>query len=328
MLTTNHLRILVTEAEAYTKATRECFLASWDITFAEIYDQHQLIKICSEASYDIIFAKLGLVFDSSIFDLQPDLKILVTPTTGLNHIVLPDAQSYGIKILSLRGEAAFLSSVTSTAEHAWTLLLAINRSLMSAGSRVSSGLWKRQELEVHELSGSRLGLIGMGRLGRMVVRYGLAFQMEVVGYDPHVASEMFPAGCRKVDLQELLTSSEYLVMLASYNPGDQPILGKSEFNSLRLGAVLVNVARGELIDEQALVDALDDCKIRAFGADVLVGDSSWGSNELIGSEIVKRSKSDSRIIVTPHMGGYAREAIDKTRKFMVGQLLQHLESSN
>ena len=108
MLTTNHLRILVTEAEAYTKATRECFLDSWDITFEEIYDQQQLIKICSEASYDIIFAKLGLVFDSSIFDLQSDLKILVTPTTGLNHIVLPDAQSWYKNIKFTRGSCVFI----------------------------------------------------------------------------------------------------------------------------------------------------------------------------------------------------------------------------
>lgn len=328
MLKSNHIRILVTEAEAYSQSTRECFLKSWDVTFAEIYDQHELVKVCSETSYDIIFGKLGLVFDKSIFELQPELKILVTPTTGLNHIVLPDAELHSIQILSLRGEAEFLSNVTSTAEHAWTLLLAINRSLVSAVSRVSQGLWKRQELGVHELSGSPLGLIGMGRLGRIVARYGLAFQMEVVGYDPHVASEMFPAGCKKVGLQELLTSSEYVVMLASYKLGDPPILGRAEFSRLRLGAVLINVARGELIDEKALLHALDDCKIRGFGTDVLVGDSNWGSSENFDSEIVERSKLDTRIIITPHMGGYAAEAIEKTRKFMVGKLTIHLHLEN
>lgn len=324
MLKGKDIRILVTEAEAYSQSTRECFPKSWDVTFAEIYDQDQLIKVCSESLYDVIFAKLGLVFDNRIFELQPALKILVTPTTGLNHIVLPDAEMHGIKILSLRGEAEFLSNVTSTAEHAWALLLATNRSLISAVSRVSKGLWKRQELEVHELSGSSLGIIGMGRLGRMVARYGLAFQMEVVGCDPYVSSEMFPAGCRKVDLQELLASSAYVVVLASYKPGDQPILGRVEFGKLRLGAVLINVARGELIDERALLHALDNGKIRGFGTDVLVGDSSWGSSDLFHSEIVERSKLDNRIIVTPHMGGYATEAIEKTRKFMVGKLALQL----
>jgi len=323
----SQLRILVTEAEAYSQSARELFLESWNVAFEEINDQCHLAEVCSETSYDIIFAKLGLVFDNSIFDLQPQLKILVTPTTGLNHIVLPDAQLHGIQVLSLLGEAEFLSNVTSTAEHAWTLLLAINRSLTSAVSRVSRGLWKRQELEVHELSGSRLGLIGMGRLGRIVARYGLAFQMEVVGNDPHVASKMFPEGCRKVDLQELLTSSDYVVILASYKPGDQPILGWSEFSRLRLGAVLINVARGELINEHALLRALDDCKIRGFGADVLVGDSGWSPSEIIDSEIVERSKLDNRIIITPHMGGYATEAIEKTRKFMVGRLLSHIGNS-
>ena len=326
MLKGKDIRILVTEAEAYSQSTRECFPKSWDVTFAEIYDQDQLIKVCSKSLYNIIFAKLGLVFDNRIFELQPALKILVTPTTGLNHIVLPDAELHGIKILSLRGEAEFLSNVTSTAEHAWALLLATNRSLISAVSRVSKGLWKRQELEVHELSGSSLGIIGMGRLGRMVARYGLAFQMEVFGCDPHVSSEMFPAGCRKVDLQELLASSAYVVMLASYKPGDQPILGEAEFGKLQSGAVLINVARGELIDEQALLHALDNSTIRGFGTDVLVGDSSWGSSDLFHSEIVERSKLDNRIIVTPHMGGYATEAIEKTRKFMVGKLALHLKN--
>ena len=326
MLKSENIRILVTEAEAYSQSTRECFLNSWDVTFAEIYDQDQLIKVCSESLYDVIFAKLGLVFDKRIFELQTEMTVLVTPTTGLNHIVISEAEFYGVKVLSLLGEVEFLSTVTSTAEHVWALLLAINRSLISAVSRVAKGEWKRQELDVHELSGSSLGIIGMGRLGRMVARFGLAFQMEVVGCDPHVSPESFPTDCKKVDLMELLVLSEYVVMLASYKPGDRPILGWAEFSKLRSGAVLINVSRGELIDEQALLCALVNGRLRGFGADVLVGDSSWGSSDIFHSEVVECSKFDNRIIVTPHMGGYATEALEKTRKFMVAKLAQYLEN--
>lgn len=328
MLKRKNIRILVTEAEAYSQSTRECFLNSWDVTFAEIYDQDQLIKVCSESLYDVIFAKLGLVFDKRIFDLQPMMRILVTPTTGLNHIGTSDAEFCRIKVLSLLEEDEFLSNVTSTAEHVWALLLAINRSLTSAVSRVAKGEWRRQGLDVHELSGSSIGIIGMGRLGRMVARFGLAFQMEVVGCDPHVSSEMFPAGCKKVELMELLVLSEYVVMLASYKLGDQPILGETEFSKFRSGAVLINVARGELIDERALLCALANGRLRGFGADVLVGDSGWGSSDIFHSEIVDRSKFDNRIIVTPHMGGYATEAIEKTRKFMIEKLAQYLENKS
>jgi D-3-phosphoglycerate dehydrogenase len=164
----------------------------------------------------------------------------------------------------------------------------------------------------------------MGRLGKIVARYGLAFQMKVAAYDPYLDLTSFPVECEKLSLDDLLATSDYVIVLATYNEGDQPIIGKGEFEKFRFGSVLINVARGELIDEEALLIALDNGTLRGFGADVLCGDSGWSSINRFDSKIVDRSLKDSSIIITPHMGGYAVEAIEKTRQFMIYKVRDYL----
>ena len=313
-------KVLVAEPEAYDDHTRAQFPPDWNLIYKPINNQDELQMELVNDNYDIIFAKLGLNFNQQIFLSQPHLKIVATPTTGLNHIDLIAAEAANISVVSLKGEGEFLTTVTSTAEHAWLLLLAISRSLPEATSRVASGQWKRQGMEVHELRGAQLGIIGMGRLGKIVASYGLAFGMNVVACDPNIAAHDFPEGVYLSSLEDLLLTSDYIVLLASYTPGDPPILGADEFLTVKLGASFVNVARGELIDETALLDALKQGRIRAAGLDVLSGDSVWSPKEDIYSPVLEFAQNSSRLIITPHMGGYAFEAIKKTRLFLIDKV--------
>lgn len=313
-------KVLITEPEAYDDDTRAQFPPDWHLIYQPINNQDQLRMELVNHDYDIVFAKLGLSFDQGIFLSQPHLKIVATPTTGLNHIDLIAAEAANILVVSLKGERQFLSTVTSTAEHAWLLLLAISRSLPVATSRVASGQWERQGMEVHELRDAQLGIIGMGRLGKIVASYGLAFGMNIVASDPNIEVHDFPEGVYPASLKHLLSTSDYIVLLASYTPGAPPILGVNEFSVIKPGASLVNVARGELIDENALLDALKQGSLRAAGLDVLSGDSVWNASDNPYSSILEFARSSSRVIITPHMAGYAFEAVKKTRLFLIDKV--------
>lgn len=316
------VRVLFTEPEAYDDAMRACIPMDWKCTFKSFAAEKELLECASVSDYDVIFGRLGLTFGSSFFRASASTRILATPTTGLEHIDLRAAQKAGVRILSLRGELALLQQITSTAEHAWSLLLACNRRIPSLVDRTRAGCWGREDLELHQLSGHTIGIIGFGRLGRMVADYARAFRMHVVTYDPYVPKDQIPCDIRHVSLEDLLSKSDHVVLTATYSSGDSEILGREQVLSLKSGSTFINVSRGELVNEAALVEALDLGILRAVGVDVLPGDSHWTFGEQVESALIEKSRQTDRVLVTPHVGGYAREAVKKTRLFMIQRVNQ------
>lgn len=320
------VRVLFTEPEAYDDALRAELPSNWQCAFQSFSDANELLEWVDAQLYDVVFSRIGLTFGASFFQASPKTRILATPTTGLDHIDLNAADVAGVRVLSLRGELELLQRITSTAEHAWGLLLACNRRIPELVERTRSGSWARGDLELHQLSGHTLGVIGMGRLGRMVADYARAFRMTVLAYDPYVQEDQFPDGVQRVTLEYLLSESDHVVLTATYSLGDPVILGREHVLAMKPGATFVNVARGELTDEAALVEAIDLGILRAVGVDVLPGDSRWTAGEKVSSPLIEKSRQSDRVLVTPHVGGYAREAVNETRRFMVQRVAQVIKN--
>ena len=312
--------VLITEPGVYTAEVLNALPEEWECHFADITDSKELLRIASHNRFEIIFAKLGLDFNDDFFKAAKGLKILATPTTGLNHIDLQSARETGVEVVSLKGEVEFLGSITSTAEHAWTLLLCCARNITESRERCMRKSWSRQNLQIHQLSGKTLGIIGYGRLGRIISDYGKAFRMNVIANDPFIEHGDFKHFVRSVELDRLLAESEYIILSASYRHGQKPILGERELLCAKKKPVLVNISRGELVDEDALLNAYDANGISAMGLDVLHNDSTWNEDMLPYSRILERSALDSHILVTPHVGGYALEAVASTRAFLIKQV--------
>ena len=313
-------KVLITEGRIYSPEIKSHFPDHWDVDLRDIKTQNELNELFREENYDVVVAKLGLSFNEKFFFNHSNLKILATPTTGLSHIDLSAAEKYGVKVISLKGEREFLENITSTAEHAWALLLACSRSLLDAQKSISSGRWIRDNLELNQISGCTLGVIGYGRLGRLVANYGHAFGMHVCAHDPYVSPGDFPHNIPSIPLEELLHSSNYVVLTATYNAGDPFILGRRELLSMGPGATLINVSRGELVDEDGLIEALVSGALKSVALDVLKGDASWDSKKEISSPIIDMALKSNRVILTPHIGGYAFEAIINTRKFILNRI--------
>ena len=173
-------RILNAEPDRYSVRARAALEEVGDVT-EEALDREGLLKALP--AHDALIVRLGHRVDTALLDAAPRLKVVATATTGLDHIDLKACKERGVEVLSLRGENEFLRSVVATAEHTWALLLALIRRIPAASAAVARGEWDRDAFRGRELEGKRLGILGLGRIGERVARYGQAFGMEVRGYD-------------------------------------------------------------------------------------------------------------------------------------------------
>lgn len=274
-------------------------------------------KLDYNHGYDIVFTRLGYKIEK-----YNNIRIIATPTTGLNHLDIKMISNRGIDIISLRDDLAILNKVTSTAEHAWMLLMAMERKLQSAISITQENRWTRNNLELRQISQKRLGIIGFGRLGKMIAEYANAFGLNVFVNDINPA--VFVGRKEKnTGIEILLSTCDYVILSASHYPGDPKILGPDLLKLMKTGCTLINISRGELVDENALLNLLQTRKINA-GLDVLNNDSTWPPNKTIkNNKLLDYAKTNDNLIITPHIGGYSTEAIIQTRL----HLLKKVENS-
>lgn len=316
-----HYRVLNLEPDGYSMDARRKLESVADIDDGPFARNELLARL---REYDVLIVRLGHQIDREVFDCGPRLKAVVSATTGLDHIDLESARARGVTVLSLRGEVAFLRSITATAEHTWGLLLALMRRIPEAVESVRAGRWDRDAYKGSDLAGKRLGIVGLGRLGRQVAEYGAAFRMSVAAYDPHTAE--WPAFVeRKPSLHELLADTDVCSIHVSLHPGTVNLIGKPELERLPKGAVLVNTSRGQVLDEDALYDALVSGHLRGAALDVLADERTVERRR--ANPLIAYTKRHHNLLITPHLGGATTEAMRATELFMAEKLLQLLQSS-
>jgi D-3-phosphoglycerate dehydrogenase len=277
--------------------------------------------------YEVLIVRLAHQVDREILDRADRLKAIVTATTGLDHIDMAYAQSKGIGVLSLRGEVEFLHSIPATAEYTWALLLALVRRIPVAFQSVLAGEWERDRFKGHDLDGKTLGILGLGRIGEKVARYGQAFGMRVIAYDPY-RKDWPPEIERAASQDDLLRQSQVLCVHVPLNEETKNLLGNSELAQLPSGAVLVNTARGQVINEAVLVDALESGHLAGAALDVIWDERAAGPNR---SPLMQYARTHDNLLITPHIAGATYESMTATEIFMARKLktfLENLEASS
>lgn len=286
------------------------------------YGTDEYYSLLNNEKYFALFAKLGVRIDAGLLELQNELKYVITPTTGLNHIDLIETEKKGINVISLKGESIFLSSVKSTAEHTWALLLSLVKRINYYNSEVTGGKWERKDLLNFELSGKTLGIIGFGRLGKIVATYGRTFSMNVLINDINEPSKEDMRQYRFVSCDQLLSNSDVVILLIDYRRENQNFMDKKKFQLMKKFSYFINTSRGELIDEIALLDSLNYGHLSGAALDVLNGDSSWSDEIPEGNALIEYSKKNHNLIITPHVGGYGKDSVLNTRKFVTEKFLR------
>lgn len=319
------MKILCLEQECYIEEDFKIFLKNnYVLKFAgPSVCQKNFDKLNISEQPEIIITKLGIYLEQHHLDENPNLKIVVTPTTGLTHINNEIINK--IVLISLKQESEFLKSITSTSEHAWYLLLDLvrNNSNNFISPEDNQAIWKRENREISQLSNKSLGIIGLGRLGQILVDYAKAFRMEV--YYSEKDNYILPESLKnltRLSIEDLLNKCNYVIIAASYE--NYKILDKKTLENIDNPIDgLINIARGELIDEEALCFAIKRKNIKSYRTDVLTDDSNWNDKEFQNNFIFNISKHED-VKITPHIGGYAKEAIFNTRKFILKKLAIHL----
>jgi D-3-phosphoglycerate dehydrogenase len=289
--------------------------------------QEDLMAFIRGKDYTAIFTKLGLSMDKSLMQALPRLQYIVTPTTGLNHIDLKTAGERNIEIISLKGEQEFLKEITSTAEHTWALLLSLIRHIPAAKGDVLQGNWRREPFLASELYGKTLGIIGYGRLGKIVARYGLAFGMKVLANDTDPAAFDGLNGVHPVPLDELLKNSDVISLHIPYTENNRQFFNGEKLEKTKPGSVLVNTSRGEVADEAALLEYLSKGHLAGVATDVLEGDSIWENTIPPRHPLIAYATNHENLLITPHTGGYGRESIERTRRFISGKFIASIKAA-
>lgn len=313
-------RVVVAESSGFSARALELLARETDVRLLDA-NREELGSAIGDA--EVLWVRLRHRIDADLLRRAPRLKVVVTPTTGLGHVDLEEAARRDVSVLSLRGRTEFLRNVRATAEHTIGLMLALLRHLPAAAAHASAGGWTRDLFRGRELYGSAVGLVGFGRLGRIVARYLLSFGARVLATDPHVRSSAALEGVFLVPLGELLAGADVVSLHASLTEESRGFFGREAFEAMRPGAVFVNTARGELVDEAALLAALASGRLAGAALDVLSGEEPGG---MAGHPLVEYASSHPNVIVTPHIGGCTFESIEKTEVFMAETLLAHLRS--
>lgn len=260
----------------------------------------------------VLFAPLGYMVDAARMQKCPGLRAIVSNTTGVPHIDLNAALSRGIAVCALHDEHRFLDTITPTAEHAIGLMTAAHRRLPAAHAAAVAGRWDRRPWSAPRmLSRMRLGIVGYGRLGRKVAAIARAMGMDVAWYDPYV-----PGGVPT--LLELARRSDVLSLHAPATGETRNLVSRAVLEALPEGAVVVNTARGELLDLDALLDLLDSGRIRAAALDTLDGEYAADfPSRLATSRVVEYARTRDNLVLTPHIGGSTVDAWSETERFVI-----------
>ena len=208
------------------------------------------------------------------------------------------------------------STIVSAAEHAFGLLLALSRNIPQAHAALKEGRWERARFAGLELADKTLGVVGFGRIGQQVARRARAFEMDVLAYDPYVAPERFrDFGATMVEsLEELLSESDFVTLHLSLTEETRGLIDRTRLDGARDGIRIVNAARGELVDEDALAEALRSGKVAGAALDVF-------SEEPYTGPLLELDN----VIVTPHLGASTQEAQDRAGIIVAEQVAAALD---
>jgi len=313
------MKIVVTEPQFMSEPVRASLTRLGQVSFGP-FDDRSFEHAIAHAK--VLVVRLGRLIDAAVFAKASGLRFVVTAATGLDHIDLDAAKAAGVRVISLRDCPESVRDVSATAEHTIGLMLALLRHIPSSASHVLAGGWDRTRFWGSQVRGKRLGIIGYGRVGSMVAQSAAGLGMRVVAFDSD--PQLICAPAEPVTFEELLQTSDIVSIHATSAPENRHLLDRKAIERLKAGGVLINTARGHLIDEIALAAAIRSGNLAGVAADVLDGEERGGAQF---SPLLACARAGYNVLITPHIGGAAYEAIARAEAAVVDMLETELKSS-
>ena len=257
---------------------------------------------------DALIVRNQTVVDAEVVRYAPRLRVIGRAGTGLDNIDLAAAQERGIVVTFAPG-----SNATSVAELTMGLMIALARSVLPADRSTRQGRWERSRFVGRELCGKTLGLIGFGQVGCRVAARARAFGMNVCVYDPYFAGRERPDagyGVEWVSLDALYARAEIISVHAPLTPQTRKMIDREAWAKMRDGVLLINTSRGPIVDEPALIEALESGKAAGAALDVRETEPP----------VAGKLESFSNVILTPHIAGFTHEALERVTEEVVADV--------
>jgi D-3-phosphoglycerate dehydrogenase len=275
----------------------------------------------------VLVVRLSYNIDYKFLKSFPKLRWIISPTTGLNHIDLVTCEERNIQVLSLNDQLEAIQLITSTSELTIGLILSLLRNINAAHKDVVyHQRWDRDKFKSRQLSKLNLGVIGLGRVGSHVADYAHAFGMKVMAYDPYISEKIFnDNNVKQCDLTTLLEQSDIVSIHAKLNENNHHLLGLTELRKMREDAIIVNTARGALLDEAAAASQIEQGLLAGIAVDVLEYENT--EMEWWESPLVKSAKAGYNILITPHIGGCTIDAMHLTEEIMARHAFKKIKEN-
>lgn len=273
--------------------------ALYDVADVVAYDRSpkgaELFEAVRDA--DALITRSATSVTRELLDAAPRLRVIGRAGVGIDNIDVEAATERGIVVINVAG-----GNSVAVAEHVFGLLLAMARHIIPAHLSVCEGKWERSRFVGDELRGKVMGIIGLGRVGRQVAIRANAFAMRVIAYDPYIPAARFQSvGAERVDsLEELLETADVVTIHTPLTDETRGMIDFAALARMKRGAYLINAARGSIVDEKALIAALDNNWLAGAAIDVF-------AQEPPGDHTLYRY---SNVVLSPHLGGSTREALD------------------
>lgn len=248
------------------------------------------------AEADGVIVRSGYKLTPDILKDQKRLKAVVRAGVGVDNIDLPSATREGIVVMNTPA-----GNTISTAEHTVAMMMALSRNIAPACAALKGGKWDRKSFTGTQLAGKTLGVVGLGRIGLSVARRALGLEMKVVGYDPFLSADKAAQEGIELhrDLDELLPKCDYLTVHTPYSPETEGLINATRIAKLRKGVRIINCARGGIVDENALADAIESGHVAGAAVDVFSKEPPPPEHRLVNLP---------QVLVTPHLGASTDEA--------------------
>ena len=279
-------------ADGIAKKGIELLQKDFEVDVKDKLPAEELLEIIPQ--YDAIIVRSASKITKEVIDRAENLKIIGRAGVGVDNIDIPAATAKGIIVINSPG-----GNTIAATEHTMAMMLSMSRNIPIANETTQKGEWNRKKYTGVELRGKTLGIIGMGRIGSGVAKRAMAFDMDVIGYDPYLNEERAKAlDVKVVSLDELIEKSDFITVHMPINDETRDMINKDNIAKMKDGVRLINCARGGIINEQDLADAVKSGKVAGAAIDVYTKEPPT-DNPLRGLD---------HVVLTPHLGASTVEA--------------------
>jgi D-3-phosphoglycerate dehydrogenase / 2-oxoglutarate reductase len=263
-------------------------------------------------NYDGLIVRSGVTVTKKILEAGKKLKVVGRAGVGVDNIDCAAAKELGIVV-----ENTPTGNTNAAAEHTLTLMMLLSKHILHSNETMKLGKWDRKSFEGNELKNKTLGLIGFGNVGKKVAKVALALEMNVIVYDPFIdENKLKELGVKKTEFDEIIKNSDYITVHVPLTEKTKNMISTKQFSEMKKGVKILNVARGGVIDEAALLSAIENGIVSAAGLDVYSEEPPKNISLI----------TNNKVIATPHLGASTKEAQENVAIEVAEQMVLALKN--